>query len=199
MRFQGFSGEFLRIGGRFEFSAASEFGKVTDKFQIEIRVRTPIGIEPPEIWEVGGRIPREGEFHINPDGSICLGSRARRAILFRNNASLNVYAEEFLVPYLYCVSRKLRNAGGFEFGELKHGPKGLCEDYAELLHLENCSQVKLALQRLGSKKRISNKMVCPCGCGRALRQCRFHNRLNEVRVLLPRSEWKRIAAEIGKV
>src|ERR1700749_4797302 len=71
----------LRLKGKFEFSAEQAvYGKVTDSFYLQIDIPAGFPREVPEVTETGGRIPRHGEFHVNENGSLCLGSHLRLLI-----------------------------------------------------------------------------------------------------------------------
>ena len=68
----------LNLSGNFRFSATSEnYPTITDAFLLRIRVPHGFPRELPAVFETGSRIPIGGEYHVNPDGSLCLGSRLR--------------------------------------------------------------------------------------------------------------------------
>ena len=135
--------------------------------------------------EICGKIPRNGKFHVNPDGTLCLGSPLRLLWKINSAPSLTGFIDTCLVPYLYAVSYKLKHGGDFVFGELDHGVQGIVEDYSVILGLKEREQIKRAIQLLGMKKRIANKKPCPCGCGKRLGICPFHKKLNEFRQKIP--------------
>lgn len=193
------AGVYLR--GKFRFKANVAGGEVIeDGFKLEIFVPEKFPRALPKVKETGGRIPRDGNFHVNPDGSLCLGSPLRLIKKIHNSQSLSGFAGKCLVPYLYAVSYKLRNGGDFIFGELAHGDQGIMDDYSYMLGLKERSQITKAIQLLSVKKRIANKRYCPCRCGKRLGACSFHNKLNEFRQMAPVSwfkahsfnDWKRL-------
>lgn len=135
--------------------------------------------------ETGGKIPRGGDFHVNPDDTLCLGSPLRLLKIIYNYPSLNGFTNKCLIPYLSAVSYKLKNGGEFLFGELAHGKPGILDDYSILFELSQPSQVEQVIQLLGVKKRIANKKPCPCGCGKRLGVCSFRHKLEEFRKMAP--------------
>lgn len=177
--------------GKFRFKA-NMFGgeEIEDNYKLEIIVPDKFPQSLPKVKETGGKIPRDGNFHVNPDGSLCLGSPLRLLKKIHNFPSLSGFADKCLVPYLYAVSHKLRNGEDFIFGELSHGDQGIVDDYSHIFGLKEHSQITQAIQLLGVKKRIANKKPCPCGCGRRLGACSFHNKLNEFRKMAPVSWFK---------
>lgn len=94
---------------------------------------------------------------------------------------MSYFAEKCLVPYLYAVSYKIKNGGDLFFGELAHSSQGVLQDYCELFGVNTKLQVFQVLKLLALKKRIANKMLCPCGCNRKLGSCILHFKLNKFR------------------
>jgi hypothetical protein len=185
------AGEFLLMEGKFEFSAQmGNFDPITECYDLRISVRQEFPRQLPAVHETGGRIPHTGQYHVNPDGSLCLGSPIRMLWKISNDPTLTGFAKQCIVPYLYAISHKLIFGGKLPFGELPHGTPGELEDYMELFGLKTIEQVRLALQYLGMKKRRANKLPCPCGCGRRLGVCSFNRRIRTFRLLASRS-WYR--------
>lgn len=182
----------LRLKGKFEFSAEHPVhGKVTDAFHLQIDVPASFPRELPEVTEIGERIPRLGSYHVNGDGTLCLGSHLRLLIKLNVAPTLGGFASNCLIPYLYAISLKLRNGGKLVFGELAHYGPGMLHDYAQLFALGSPEQAQYALSLLSLKKRIANKKGCPCGCGNRLGQCPVRYRLLPFRKLASRSWFRR--------
>lgn len=176
------------LRGEFRFKAIVSGGdEIVDSYMLEIVVPDKFPQALPKVMETGGKIPRDGNFHVNSDGTLCLGSPLRLLIKIQQSPSLTGFADQCLVPYLYAVSYKLIHGGDFVFGELAHGDQGIVDDYSKLLGLKDKHQVKQAIKLLGMKKKIANKMPCPCGCGKILGKCSFHQKLNEFRRMAPTS------------
>lgn len=166
--------------------------EIEDSYNIAIQVHNSFPKIVPKVEDVEGKIPRDGHFHVNPDGSFCLGSPLRLLLVLSKNPSLIDFMELLLVPYLYAVSYKLKNGGEFIFGELKHGLDGELSDYENLFQVHGKSAVKNTLIALSTKKRIANKKICPCSCGYRLGTCAFHHRLNPFRKITTKTNYKRI-------
>lgn len=179
-------GSGLVLHGTFKFKASYDGGEeIEDAFKLVITVTGRYPQDLPKVEEVDEKIPRDGNFHVNPDGTLCLGSPLSLLKKIYTNKSLVSFTENCLVPYLYAVSIKLRSGGKFVFGELSHGDAGILEDYSVIFGLSEKEQVKKALQLLGLRKRIANKHQCPCGCGRRLGVCDFHYKVNKFRKMAP--------------
>jgi hypothetical protein len=180
------------LRGCFKFVAEARGHPVLeDAFDLEIEIPAQFPKVLPRVIETGGRIPRHGDFHVNRDGALCLGSPLRLLLKVSSAPTLCGFAESCLVPYLFAISHKLRNGGALPFGELAHEAPGLIADYVDLFRLKRPAQVLQALDALGMKKRRANKLPCPCGCGRRLGRCRFNEQVRRFRSLAPRSWFRR--------
>jgi len=189
------AGKAFLLKGRFAFTARSVKGEeITDAFMLTIEVPHEFPMALPQVVETGERIPRTADFHLNSDGTLCLGSPLRLLLTLSQQPTLIGFAEKCLVPYLFAISRKLKDGGPLAFDELAHGSKGLLADYVDLFRLKNPEQADYALKLLGMKKRRANKLPCPCGCEIRLGRCRFNWRLRQFRSLASRS-WFRAQAE----
>jgi hypothetical protein len=123
----------------------------------------------PKVLEVGGRIPRLPDRHIDPDGDCCVtvwehwlacaNDHSYAAFL---NGPLN---EFFLGPYSY------ETTGKWPFGERPHGIRGLEEAYAEALGVVNKKRDLIYHLRLLSLDWPKGHWLCPCGSGVRLRYC----------------------------
>jgi hypothetical protein len=175
----------LVIEGRFWFSAESEGrDSITDSYDLRLEVPEyfPGGI--PRVTERDFRIPRTPSFHVNSDGTLCLGSPLRLLWKISQKPSLAGFASECLVPYLYAISHKLKLGGKFPFSELEHGTAGELADYADLFCLDSTAAARRTLEILRMKKRKANKLPCPCGCRKRLGKCEFNWTIRKFRGLL---------------
>jgi len=144
----------LQIEGRFDFRAkAKNYGEITDHYWLRIQVPLQFPRMLPSVYELRKRIPRDGNFHVNPDGSLCLGSRLRLLKQLSQMPTLPGFTAQCLVPYLFAVSHKLSHGGDFPFGELAHGRAGEVMDTIELFGLQSADQAVKVLEYLGMKRR----------------------------------------------
>lgn len=180
--------EGLVLKGTFKFCATPpNRPEICDSYELEIFVPTSFPRAIPTVKELSRKIPRDGKHHVNADDTLCLGSPLRLLKKIAEHPNLQGFAEKCLVPFLYAASNKLHNGGEFVFSELAHGEAGIVADYMELLGLRTKAEVISALKLLGMKRRIANKLPCPCACERRLGSCPFHNNLNQLRNSAPRS------------
>lgn len=193
-------GSDLRLEGVFTFSAEwKDYGLLTDAFTLRIIIPELFPKALPTVHELDGRIPRTQEYHINRDDhSLCLGSPLRLLGTIATEPTLNGFSKQCLTPYLYAVSRKLLQGGEMVFGELAHGRQGELADYIDLLGLRTEIQAMRAIQYLGKKKRLANKLSCPCECGRRLGVCTLNRRLRTFRLLAQRNWYRKCLLDLLK-
>jgi hypothetical protein len=142
-------------------------GEDLDRFAIEISF--PEGPNAlPEIREIGGRVPRDTNRHVNvASGSIC--AEVPELILLAGPYTLLNYlngpVRNFFISQL-CVEK----GEPWPFGYWDHGKKGLIQAYGELLGVGDESAIRRYLDCLSHKK-IKQHWPCPCGGGRPIRAC----------------------------
>jgi hypothetical protein len=152
-------------------------------YRLRIVVPKAFPAELPRVFELDGNIPktRSGIYHVNPDGSLCLGSPMCLMLIAKEATSLLEYFQRVLFPFFHAVTLAIRKGGNLIFGDLQHGKAGLVQEYTELFGLRTETQVKQALFLLGIRPRHANRYDCACGCGKYLRKCDFRFKLNEFR------------------
>ena len=188
--------EAIFLKGKLHFKRTyKNTNEIEDIYELLIKIPTNFPKFIPTVTEVGGKIPRDGTNHINPDDTLCLGSPLRQLITVSINPSLIEFVEILLIPFLYAVSNKLKNNETFIFGELAHGFNGELSDYECLLGVEGKLAVYKVLKALATKKRIANKKICPCGCNTRLGVCKLHNRINPFRKMITKSSFKQISTK----
>lgn len=188
---------FLVLKGEFEFSVSqSHLQYIKDAYELKIDVPSSFPSVVPTVTETGRKIPRDGKHHVNPNNTLCLGSPLRLLWKLRQLPTLVGFAAKCLLPYLYSISHKMQH-GSYPFGELEHGNPGIIRDYLELFGLKTRDQVIRVLILLGKKKRLANKLPCPCGCGMRLGACSYHFKMLKLRELGGRSFFRQHLADLG--
>lgn len=181
------------LEGEYSFHAKPEGGElITDQFAVRILVPYEFPSQLPTVWEVGSRIPKKGSWHINikTGCSICLGGGLSLRLVAREYPNLSGYLENTLVPYFYAVCLRERHGGPFIFSELSHGGEGLIEEVRDLLVLPSDRAAVAVIHLLSMKKRVANKMPCPCGCRERFGVCQLHGKLRDFRSLESRKFYK---------
>lgn len=186
--------------GDFEFRAQyKDQVEIDDSYHLKIEFPENFPKQIPKVWELSSKVPTDGNFHVNPNGTLCLGSPLHLLMKIYESPTYIAFAEECIVPFLYAVSLKKKVGGDFVMGELAHGAPGIIDDYKLLLGLENPKDMAYALALTSLRKRVANKKICPCRCGRKLGQCQYHYTLNYFRKLAPRSWFKKHLSSLAQM
>ncbi len=176
-------GETVSIEGRYDINAQMEgFNEIHDTYALKINIHEEYPRVIPSVFEIRNRIPKNLEHHIYNNGSFCLGSEIRLKAILSETPGIPDFAERILDPFLYSVSYKLKY-NQFPNGELAHGEAGLIDDYERMFNVTGKDSVLKVLSALGKKKRVANKLPCPCGCGKRLGNCEFRFSLEKWRRL----------------
>jgi hypothetical protein len=181
----------LLVAGRLDFNAEMPGkARISDSYEIEIRIPEAFPRKIPVVFETRGRIPLQ--YHHLQDASLCLGSETRLRFMLSGGLSIVAFVERCVIPYLYRYSH-LKTYGEAPFGDLAHGVDGIKEDLRLLIGHGPELDVLAFVRLLGMRKRLANKKRCPCGSGDRVGQC--HNRsLNLLRQRLGR-QWFRIVEQ----
>ena len=171
----------LILHGRYNLIATkSGYDSVNEFYDLKIEIPSNFPYEIPNIIETSGKIPRDGEHHVNwydiGIENLCLGSRIRILSEIAKDPTIKGFVTNCIDPFLYSISIKK-----FVFGELPHGYYGILEDYKNIFGLRTNMQVIQTLNLICTKKRLANKKTCPCGCGKRLGKCRLHFLINKIR------------------
>lgn len=188
-------GDAVRLRGTYALDATHPAaGRITRRYAIEIEVPTTFPEQPPIVKEVGRQIPHSPDYHVNPGGSLCMGSPLALQRALRQWPDLQSFLSRTLRPYLYAVTLKLDTGRDFVFGELRHGTLGQLQDLADDLQLTE-AQVIAALDLLLLPRADADAHLCACACGRVLGACELRERLDEIRDLASEASWRKLRNE----
>lgn len=143
--------------------------EVLDCYTVSITLPENFPRKLPIVYEVGGRIPRKPDYHINPDGSACVFLPDDRWRCFPVDASfidyLNGPLHNFFLSQTYYAVKKQ-----WPFGEWKHGVGGLYEYYQWLIRTDDKVTIARFLHLL-RKNNLKKHYDCPCGSGKVVKKC----------------------------
>lgn len=170
------------ISGVMNFNLVyKDYPPISTEYDVSISIPKDYPKQSPVFNEISHVIPKTPDYHINADGSLCLGSPLRLNISLKENPDIEVFCRTNLEPYIYAVTLKIENGLDWVFGELAHGAEGEIEDYAELFGIKDKDKVLKCLIATSNKKRVANKYPCPCGCIQRLGKCQLHIKINQLR------------------
>lgn len=157
------------ISGDVNFNAVHNNVTIKDKFTLEILIPNDYPARLPTVKETGGRIPREKDYHANPDGSLCLNIPIELRKVLNENGTLLDFVNKSVIDFLYAFSFK-EKYGYMPYGEWSHGGKGIIEYYSAVFKVDNSVSVVGLLRTLADHD-FRRQMLCPCGNKKKLRKC----------------------------
>lgn len=178
------------VWGRFPARAGDD---VIDWYQIEVLLYDQFPKVTPVVFEVGGRIPRDVNHHVNQTGSLCLFTPEERYKFWPPGSSFRDFLagpvnQYFLGQYFF------EQEGRWIFGDRSHGPAGPLEFYQEEFGLEDRSKLIAFVRMLARSVRPGEP--CPCGSARIV-NCHYR-KVHELQAMIPRAVFEgtlRIIAE----
>lgn len=123
----------------------------------------------PALYELNGRIKADADWHINEDGSCCIGPWAGEMRKYQGRITLIDWLDRSVVPFLANHLYKER-FGHYRSGEYSHGVKGIMEYYQELWSFDLPEIIK-RLRQVTGVDRPAAKEKCFCGSGERYVNC----------------------------
>lgn len=144
-------------------------GGELDRFLLEIVLLDDYPTSIPVVYEVGGRIPRTKERHVNPDGAACLFLPDERWWVWPPGSSFLEFLTGPLHNY-YLGQARVDRGLSWPFGTRDHGVDGIYRFYEDILGTSDREAIERYLE-LFAKESCKGHWDCPCGSGRRLRDC----------------------------
>jgi|SRR5438093_1406189 len=163
-------GDVVRVRGTFPIVCE---GQVLDRYSVELLLARDHPKSLPLVREIGGRIPRTPERHVNQDGTACVLLPDQRWEVWPIGSPLL----DFLngpVRNFFLGQSLVERGDPWPFGQWGHGARGIIEYYSGLLDTQDLLVISRYLECLVAKK-VKGHWPCPCGSGKRLRDCHTGN------------------------
>ncbi len=167
-------------------SLSDEAGKVIDTYEILIKSSSNYPTSFPEVFELGGKIPKNIDWHIYSNGSCCIASPPEESLACIDGIDVSIFIKKHIFPYFY--NQTFRRENGYFLNERSHGDLGWLEFFFEKLNTKNINIVIRALTLLSKEKKIDRTARCFCGSGKKFRKC--HREAFNILARLPADEIK---------
>ena len=110
----------------------NDSGEIEGSFLIEIHFKSGFPYRFPELFETGGIIPKEADWHKYANGSCCITVPPDEILKCRNGITVLHFVTQFAVPYFANYLYRIRE-GRYLNGEYAHNVLGLAQFYTDLL------------------------------------------------------------------
>jgi len=152
-----------------ELILQDEQGLFVDSYQIKIEPIPSFPSRFPYVFETGGRIPVNIDWHVFPDGHCCIKSIPEEALICKQGISLIRFLEQQVKPYFF--NQKYREINGFFLNERSHGLDGNIEFFEEKFNTKDLAQIVRGLYFIKQRKEPNRVEKCFCGSDLKYRKC----------------------------
>ena len=114
-------------------------GILQDSYFIEILPTENYPYQFPYLYERGGKIPRNIDWHVHNDGHCCIKTMPEEWLTCKNGINLDYFILSEVIPYLY--NQTFRRLNGYFLNERSHGVLGKIEFFQELFATKSLSKV----------------------------------------------------------
>lgn len=141
-------------------------GKFWESFEVEIHTVSGFPLQFPQVFEVGGKIPRIADWHIYEDTkSCCVAIPPEESIACKQGISLVKFIDDFVLPYFF--NQAFRRVEGYYInGEYSHGIQGIFEFYDEAFNTGGSVSEMIHLMKMMALTHIKPGRTHDCFCGR---------------------------------
>lgn len=162
------------IYGRID--AIDNAGNNWDTYEVKILFLENYPKVLPKLFEIGGKIEREPDWHINHDGSCCLGPDVKLIKALDGKVSLLNWLKILVVPFLANHHFKVKN-GVYAGKEYSHGTRGIVEYYQESWNTDDIYDIRRKLEFIVGLRKWGKNKKCFCGSGQKYKLCHMKSKL----------------------
>jgi hypothetical protein len=144
-------------------------GEWLDTYEVKIVCTPDYPLSFPLVYETGGRIPVNIEWHVYPDGHACICAIPEEMIVCSRGITLQTFINDWMRPYFF--NQKHREMHGFFLKERPHGPAGNIQFFHEIFKMDDLRHIAGMLFYIRSKPEPNRVQNCFCGSGEKYRRC----------------------------
>ncbi len=146
-----------------------EVGSIIDTYEIRIKASPAYPSRYPLVYETGGRLPHNIDWHIYDGGHWCIGAYLEERIACTKGITLTAFINNQVKGFLF--SQTYRRENGYFYQERSHGIDGIFEYYFEVLDLSTRRQVYDAMKIIVDGKEPQSNDKCFCGSNSKYHKC----------------------------
>ena len=153
-----------------EIDLLNDIGEILDTYQLEISPSNQYPFMFPKVFETGGKLPINIDWHVyEDDGRCCIKIPPEETLICSKGITLSDFIKNELIPYLF--NQTFRRENGYYINERSHGINGLIEFYGEKLNTNNTSEIIKLLGHILFKNEPDRVALCFCGRNEKYRRC----------------------------
>lgn len=152
-----------------ELDLVDDNGVFCSSYTIEIHPHPSYPYQFPHVFEKGGRIPVNIDWHVFPDGHCCIKAVPEEMMICRKGIRLADFIEQQVKPYFF--NQLFREIHGYFYKERPHGLQADIDYYGEILGSKDPLFILNTLKFILSRKEPKRTDKCFCGSGNKYRYC----------------------------
>lgn len=144
-------------------------GNFVDSYSVKIVSSKNYPENFPLVYEIGGRIPNNIDWHVYSEGHCCIKATPEEILICRNGITLVEFINTQVKPYFF--NQKFRELYGHFLNERSHGPSGHIEFFQEKFKTNNLRLIIKGLIMLYENNIPNRTANCFCGSDLKFRKC----------------------------
>lgn len=158
------------------YKIVDDEGHEWNAFSIEIHHSEGYPYRFPLLYEIGGKIPKIADWHVNEVGSCCITVPLIEITACKNGLPVSKFIEKHAKPYLFNQAHRIEK-GVYAKGEFSHGVYGIWEHYEDLFNEKDKNKI---LEHLNKISKIDFGKSTPCFCARKAKFRKCHQQVFKV-------------------
>ena len=146
-----------------------ESSEVAGSFSVEIHPTEKFPYRFPKLYEVGGDIPCEADWHKYNDESCCITVEQDEILICKNGIKLLYFIEKMVIPYFANQLYRIRT--GNYLNEYPHGKDGIRLFYSELFKSRDIKFWQLCFDYAFNNTKVRRNDGCYCNSGEKYKKC----------------------------
>lgn len=147
-----------------------EESSIIDRYSIKVVSSEDYPNRFPFVFETGGRIPLNIDWHVYPnDGNCCICSLPDEILICRNGINLQSFMDNQVKPYFY--NQKHRELFGYFLNERPHGHVGNIQFFIDTFKTKDLKAIERCLIFIKQRNEPNRVNLCFCGSGKKYRKC----------------------------
>lgn len=147
-----------------------EHGVYRDTYSIEIHPVAAFPFRFPYVFETGGKLPWNVDWHVfENDGHCCIKVEPEEILICKNGITLLNFIEQQVFPYFF--NQTFRRINGYYINERAHGLLGIINFYREQFKEKNVQRLIMLMEFVLNNREPNRVSKCFCGTGNKYRKC----------------------------
>ena len=153
-----------------EIDIVDSFGKYFDTYKIEIRSSSSFPSSFPYVYETGGMIPKNVDWHVyETTGMCCLKVAVEEILECEKDLTLVGFIENQVLPYLF--NQTFRRIHGYFLNERRHGIPGIIDFYSDIFKTSDIDNLIYLFNFVIQAQEPNRVATCFCGSHFKYRHC----------------------------